>query len=310
MAFLLGIEFRRRFAQLFKINPSLTNNEAYDILEANLFDIPKTCLEIAKKTQESIQEREFWIPKRALEQLEVSERPEKKIRSSQTPEQSRPNIIINKNLPDQEAHDSNNQQVKSKEIIEIYDSDDETRQEIVVDDERSIVQNDADPCSFDQAVTGSKREFSDIEILDEWDIDSVNSGNESDSETDYGSHQSRSTFDLHMKSVEKLKASESTEPTKSAESIKPIRSETLATPLVLEKAGTLFHRTLRPVRIDDEQTLTGSGSKEYYEEIVSAHNSAEKFLHESRDNLIEFQAECRAGDSVLVQDDKYPSLFA
>ncbi|TGO26774.1 hypothetical protein BPAE_0053g00280 [Botrytis paeoniae] len=302
MASLPGFEFRRRFARLFEINPSLTNIEAYTILEANSFDVPKTCLEIARKTQESTQEREYWVPKRVLEQLEVGERPEKKIRSSQTPEQSQPNNIINNKLPDQDVDNSKIPGEKSGEIIEIDDSDDEIGQEIVLDGEHIIVQKGADTCAMesDQAVTGSKRGFSDIEIFDELDDDNASSEGESDSETDYDSQHSRSGFDCHMRSIEKLKSTESTKPIKP---IKLIKSETLATPLVLKKAGPLFHRELRPVRIDDEQTSAGSGLKEYYEEIVSAHNSAENFLCESGDNLIEYQAKCRARDSVLVQDE-------
>ncbi|TGO46644.1 hypothetical protein BCON_0314g00160 [Botryotinia convoluta] len=270
MASLPGFEFRRRFAQLFEINPSLTNK--------------------------STQEREFWVPKRALEQLEVGERPEKKIKSSQKPEKSQPNIIINNNLPDQEVADSKIPGVGSREIIEIDDSEDEKEQEIFVKDERNFVQNDAEPCAIelDQAVTGSKREFSDIEISDESDVGKGSSEDESDSEIDYGSQQLRSGFDSHMRSVEKLKL---------AELIKSIKSETLATPLVSKIAGNLFHRELRTIQINKDQTSARSGSKEYHEEILSAHSAAQQFLRESRQNLIECQAECRAGDSILVQDE-------
>ncbi|KAF7924922.1 uncharacterized protein EAE98_007010 [Botrytis deweyae] len=298
MASLPRFEFRRRFAQLFEIDPSLTNNEAYTILEANSFDVPKTCLEIAKKTQGSIQEREFWIPKRTLEQLEVSERPEKKVKSSQTPEQSRPNIIDNDKLPDEEVEDSRIPQVKPREIIEIDDSDDEIKQEIIVDDERDIVQNDTEACAkeVDHAVTGAKREFSDIEISGESDVDKGSSEDESDSEIDYGSQQSRSGFDSHMRSLEKLKSAES------IRSIKPIKSKTLATRFVAKVAGNLFNRELMTIKLNKDQTLARSGSKEYHEEILSAHSSAEQFLRESRENLIECQAKCRAGDSILVQD--------
>ncbi|TGO37633.1 hypothetical protein BHYA_0092g00160 [Botrytis hyacinthi] len=248
MASLPGFEFRRRFAQLFEIDPSLTNNEVYTILEANSFEVPKTCLEIAKKTQESIQEREFWIPKRALEYLEVSERPEKKIKSSQKPEQSQLDIIINNKLPDQEVEGSRIPQVKSREIIEIDDSD----------DERDTVRNDAEPCviELDQAVTGSKREFSNVEISDESDVDKESSEDESDSEIDYGNQQSRSGFDSRM----------------------------------------------RTIQINEDQTSAESRSKEYLDEILSAHSAAQQFLRESKENLIECQAGCRAGDSILVQD--------
>ncbi|KAF7891357.1 uncharacterized protein EAF02_001682 [Botrytis sinoallii] len=291
-------EFRRRFAQLFEIDPSLTNNEAYTILEANSFDVPKTCLEIAKKTQESIQEREFWIPKRVLEQLEVSERPEKKVKSSQTPEQSRPNIISNDELPDDEVEDSRIPQVKPREIIEIDDSDDETKQEIVLDHERDIVQNNTEACAreVDHAVTGAKREFSDIEISDESDVDEGSSEDESDSEIDYSSQQSRSGFDSHMRSLEKLKSAES------IKSTKPIKSKTPATSFVSKVAGNLFNRELMTIQLNKDQTLARSGSKKYHEEILSAHSAAEQFLRESRENLIECQAKCRAGDGILVQD--------
>ncbi|TGO10352.1 hypothetical protein BTUL_0137g00090 [Botrytis tulipae] len=295
MTSLPGFEFRRRFAQLFEIDPSLTNNEAYTILEASSFDVPKTCLEIAKKKQESIQEREFWIPKRALEHLEVSERPEKKIKSSQKAEQSQLNIIINNKLPDQEIEGSRIPQVKSREIIEIDDSD----------DEQDIFRNDAEPCAIelDQVATGSIREFLNIEISDELDVDKESSEDESDSEIDYGSQRSRSGFDAHMRSVEKLKSAES------IKSIKPVKS-TLATPFVSKVAGNVFDRELKTIQINKDQTPAESGSKEYHEEVLSAHSAAQQFLRESKENLIECQAACRAGDSVLVQDGKYPSLFA
>lgn len=257
--------------------------------------MPKTCLEIAKKTQESIQERDFWIPKRALEQLEDSEKPEKKIKSSQKPEQSQQNIIINKKLPDQEVEGLIIPQVKSREIIEIDDSD----------DERDTVRNDAEPCAIelDQAVTGSKREFSNIEISDKSDVDKGSSEDESDSEIDYGSQQSRSGFDSHMRSLEKLKSPDS------LKSIKPIKSETFATPFVSKVSGNIFNRELRTIPLNKDQISAESGSKKYYEEILSAHNAAQQFLRESKANLIECQAECQAGDSILVQDGKDPSLF-
>ncbi|TEY73150.1 hypothetical protein BOTCAL_0082g00010 [Botryotinia calthae] len=195
MEFLSGLEFRKKFAQLFEINPSLTNIEAYTILKANSFDVPKTCLDIAENTQELAQEGEFRIPKGL------------------------------------------------------------------------------------------------------WN----NSKDESDSEIDYGSQHLRSAFDLHVKSVEKPKESKLPRSNKSAKSFKP---ETRTTPFVSKIAGILFHRELRPIRISEDQTSVESGYKEYRERIVSAYDSAEKFLRESRDSLIE----CQAGDSVLVQDGKYSSL--
>ncbi|KAF7941765.1 uncharacterized protein EAE97_006602 [Botrytis byssoidea] len=298
MASLPGFEFRRRFSQLFEINPSLTNNEAYTILEASSFDVPKTCLEIAKKKQESIQEREFWIPKRALEQLEVSERPEKKIKSSQKTEQSQLKIIINNKLPDQEIESSRITQVKIREIIEIDDSD----------DEQDVFRNDAEPCAIelDQVATGSRREFLNIEISDESDVDKESSEDESDSEIDYGSQKSRSGFDSHMRSVEKLKSAESIKSIKPIKPIKPDKS-TLATPFVSKVAGNVFDRELKTIQINKDQTSAESDAKEYHEEVSSAHSAAQQFLRGSQKNLAECQAACRAGDSILVQDAKIES---
>ncbi|KAF7891968.1 hypothetical protein EAF00_008270 [Botryotinia globosa] len=266
MASLPGFEFRRRFAQLFEIDPSSTNNEAYTILEASSFDVPKTCLEIAKKKQESIQEREFWIPKRSLEQLEVGERPEKKIKTSQKPEQSQLNIIIDNKLPDQEVEDSRIPEVKSIEIIKIDDSD----------DEQDIFRSDAEPYAIElgQVATGSRREFLNIEISDESDIDKESSEDESHSEIDYGSQKSRSGFDSHMKSVEKLKSAES------IKSIKPVQW-TLATPFVSKVAGNVFDRELKTIQINKDQTSAEFGSKKYHEEILSAHSAAQQFLREN-----------------------------
>ncbi|KAM0156313.1 hypothetical protein ACHAQE_006444 [Botrytis cinerea] len=303
MEFLSGLEFRRKFAQLFECNPSLTNTEAYNILEANSFDVPKTCLEISEKMQESAQEGEFRIPKIALEQLEARETLAKKVKSSQTPEQSQPSIFINNKLPDQEVYDSKIPQVKLREIIEIDDSEDETNQEIVVDDGQNVAQNSADSGTngSDQAVTGWKRELSDIEMFDDSDVDNASPEDESDSEIDYGSQHLRSAFDPHMKSVEKLNESKQPKSNKSAKSFK---LETCTTRFVSIIGGTLFYRELRPIRISEDQTLVESGYKEYREGIVSALDSEKKFLHESLDNLIECQAKCQAGDSVLVQNGK------
>ncbi|KAM0152941.1 hypothetical protein ACHAPG_007335 [Botrytis cinerea] len=303
MEFLSGLEFRRKFAQLFECNPSLTNTEAYNILEANSFDVPKTCLEISEKMQESAQEGEFRIPKIALEQLEARETLAKKVKSSQTPEQSQPSIFINNKLPDQEVYDSKIPQVKLREIIEIDDSEDETNQEIVVDDGQNVAQNSADSGTngSDQAVTGWKRELSDIEMFDDSDVDNASPEDESDSEIDYGSQHLRSAFDPHMKSVEKLNESKQPKSNKSAKSFK---LETCTTRFVSIIGGTLFYRELRPIRISEDQTLVESGYKEYREGIVSALDSEKKFLHESLDNLIECQAKCQAGDSVLVQNAK------
>ncbi|TGO53748.1 hypothetical protein BOTNAR_0287g00180 [Botryotinia narcissicola] len=276
---------------------TLSPYKAYTILEASSFDVPKTCLEIAKKKQESIQEREFWIPKRALEQLEVGERPEKKIKTSQIPEQSQLNIIIDNNLPDQEVANSRILQVKSIEIIEIDDSD----------DEQDIFRNDAEPCAIelDQVATGSQREFLNIEISDESDVDRETSEDESDSEIDYGSQKSRSGFDSHMRSVEKLKSAKSIKSIKSIKPIKPVKS-TLATPFVSKVAGNVFDRELKTIQINKDQTSAKSGSKEYHEEILSAHSAAQQFLRESKEHLVECQAACRAGDSIWIRMNEKP----
>ncbi|KAF7950155.1 hypothetical protein EAE96_007450 [Botrytis aclada] len=105
-----------------------------------------------------------------------------------------------------------------------------------------------------------------------------------------------------MRSVEKLKSVEPVKPVKSAKSVKSIKSETFATPSVAKTCGTMFGREIRAFQINKDQTSATSGPKEYREEIESAHSSAQQFLLESRNNLIECQVECRAGDSILVQD--------
>lgn len=242
-----------------------------------------------------------------MERLEASETLEKKVKSSQTPEQSQPNILINNKLSDQKVYDSKIPQEKSREIIEIDDSEDETNQEIVVDDEQNVAQDSADygGNESDQAVAGSKRELSDIEMFNDSDVDNASPEDKSDSEIDYSSQHLRYAFDPRMKSVEKLKESKSPKSNKLAKLFKP---ETCTTIFVSMIAGTLFYRELRPIRINEDQTLVESGYKEYREGIVSAHDSEKMFLRESLDNLIESQAESQAGDSVLVQDGKYSSL--
>ncbi|KAI9640608.1 hypothetical protein NHQ30_010907 [Ciborinia camelliae] len=298
MASLSGIDFRKKFATLFEIDPLLSNNEAYDILRANSFDVPNTCLDVATKARKRSKKEEFWVPQKALNQLEVTGRL-RGIRNtpSLTPENSqsdRSKVTINRksldreiwkglskvNLGDIDSLDDKNSEdeagsviiVEDSHIHQDKDSDDEAESVIIVEDS-SVHRNNSSP----------KRSFSYFEISDESDADISSYDSDSDPNIDYTSQSSKSRS-----------ANQNDPRTKRTKLTQ--ESGTRTTQWISKIAGTIFGRRLMPVGTDEDQTSEELASKNYHEALSQA-STAEEFLLQIPEEQIEYQA----GDNVLVQ---------
>ncbi|KAJ8062778.1 hypothetical protein OCU04_008035 [Sclerotinia nivalis] len=303
MSYLSGIDFRRKFAPLFQINPLLTNGEAYMILRANSFDVPNTCLDLAKKARRPRPKEEYWVPQKSLNQLAVTERLRgKRVTPSSSPEDSHDQLTksettIDTELPDQEIPTAKFPKVKPREMILLDDTDDEAGSVIIVDERRKITDSpdegttDIDDPLENADISGSKRSFSVFEISDESDADisdyDYGYDADSDPEIDHGSQSSSSRSVIRP--LAKLR------PTKKLNQ----ESETRTTPWISKIAGSLFGRSLRSIESNKDQTSWELALKEYREAMSLARRTGEEFLRESREKIMEI--EYRAGDSILVE---------
>ncbi|CAD6446881.1 9ba3deef-9e41-4504-ac60-73b8eb3082b4 [Sclerotinia trifoliorum] len=206
MSYLSGIDFRKKFAPLFEINPLLTNSEAYMILRENSFHVPSTCLDVAKKARKPRSEEQYWIPQKSLNQLAVTERLRGEritpISSPEDPQLTKSETTIDEELPDQETQKAKFPKVKPRETILLSDTDDEVESVIIVDERRQVSDNpDEDSADVkdqleDADIPGSKRSFSVFEISDDSDAD-INDNDygydaDSDPEIYHGSQSSSS----------------------------------------------------------------------------------------------------------------------
>lgn len=244
----------------------------------------------------------FWIPQRALNQLEVSEiSRETKDASSLTLENSQ--LDNPENIRDTNSSDRTSQKVKLPKLNtqpdeddrdDNEDSDDESESDFVRNDHWANVVDD-----FNNVVTGLKRKFSTFAISDESDADTSSSESESESDSD-----SDTAIDYHSQ-LSRSPSGTASRPQAPLE--RPQISETRTTQWVSKIAGNLFGRTLEPVKTSEDQ-LTGELALTKYREAISqARNTAEEFLRQNRVEAMEI--EYRAGDDVLVKLGGYFFLF-
>ncbi|THV52637.1 hypothetical protein BGAL_0073g00110 [Botrytis galanthina] len=281
MAFLSGTEFRKRFAQIFRLNPDLTNSEAYIVLKENSFDVPRTCLDVAQRVRKSAHEATFWVPGKALKQLESFEQStDTSSGSSQTLEESQSaelEIIIDKKCTDQKIDDAQLPKAEPREIILIEDSDDEV--------ETTEVNADEWATDFDERISGLKRSLSAFEIFDESDADISSSDSDHEPEIGLSTTSSIARSLDRIRPLAKVKSSQ--------------ESETRTTPWISKIAGTIFGRPLTPIGADGDQASAKSAWKQHREASLLAKCTGEKFLRESREKAMKI--EYRAGDSILVE---------
>ncbi|ESZ90943.1 hypothetical protein SBOR_8661 [Sclerotinia borealis F-4128] len=274
MATLSGIDFRKKFASLFEIDPLLTNTQAYTLLEDNSFDLPNTCLDVAQAAGKRSRKEEFWVPQKTLDQLSITGRS----RSQRTTPSLKPDtpqsgkleaIDIDRKSVDRGIPEVELPEVKLEETLPTINSDDEADLTIVVDDQRVVVLDGSDEDesvivlddnSINQNVSRLKRDFSPFEISDE-------------SDTDISSDDPRSaTPDRPLDTLEKTKRKSSKQSTE--------ESVTLTTSWISKIAGNLFGRPLRPVGTNDDEPSGELALEKYRAAISSARSTGEKFLHD------------------------------